>query len=443
LGNSDWITNFGGDWNLLPFAYEVSVNKKVAILIFLVAFLVGCQDAEFQKTPTPYQLIANPTAEVESADTAMLTVTTTPMNDGVMGVDNLKSSCLEIVPMKNEGLTKNGNLVLYDRNKQEFYKYIVSSGSKSVILGVNPNFVSVSPDRKWLAYITGPYLNQRLHVQPSNDIDSFSIDLNTIEKWLTMDRWIANDKIVFAKHDNSDNIRQPRSLIVLNPFSGEKEERPPNFPDIYDNDSWEWGNSGRTLYSLDFRYVVYFSAGKNFGYTLWDIENEKSITSIETLNPRIAPQWMVGRKAFIAQVLNEFYFADIDGRSGKLTDFGNLFSGKDIEIRTWSQSPDSRYIAFFMSFKSSQQVLEDRLMVLDTETSKVTDYCISGDTLRVASTDVISYSPAPIWSPDGKALLIESRIELDKSQLILVDFVQKTATQIMENTAPFGWMLLP
>jgi hypothetical protein len=419
------------------------VNKKVTILIFLAAFLAGCQQKEFQEIPTPHQLISDPTVEIGSSDTAIPTVTATPVEDEGMGINKLENSCFEIAPIKNEGLTKNGNLVLYDRNKREFYKYIVSSGSKSVLFDVNPNSVSVSPDRKWLGYITGPYLYEKLQIQSFNARETLSIDLNTIEKWLTMDDWITNDMIIFAKHDNSDNISQPRSLIALNPFSGEKKELHPNFPDIYDNDSWGWDNSGRTLYSSDFRYVVYFSAGEKFGYALWDIENKKSITSIETLNPRIAPQWMVGGKAFIAQVFDEFYFADIDGHAGKLTDFGNLFSGKDIEIRAWSQSPNSRYIAFFMGFMSGEQVLEDRLMVLDTETGEVTDYCISGDTFRIASTDVVDYSPAPIWSPDGKALLIESRIELDKSRLILVDLVQKTATQIVENAVPFGWMLLP
>ena len=419
------------------------MNKKITILIFLAAFLAGCQGAEFQKTPTPHQLISNPTVEIGSAITAIPKVTSTSVEDEGMGINKLKSSCLEIVPIKNEYLAKNGNLVLYDRNKRELYKYIVSSGSKSVLLDVNPNFVSISPDRKWLGYITGPYLYEKLEIQSFNDRDSHSVDLNTIQKWLTMDDWITNDKIIFTKHNNSDNFRQPRSLIALNPFSGEKKELPPNFPDIYGNDPWGWGNSGRTLYSPDLRYVVYFSAGENFGYALWDIENEKSITSIETLNPSIAPQWMAGGKAVIAQVFDEFYFADIDGHSGQLTDFGRLFSDKNIEIRAWSQSPDSRHIAFFMGFISGEQVLEDRLMVLDTKTDEVTDYCIPGDTFGVASPDVVDYSPAPIWSPDGKALLIESRIELDKSRLILVNLVQKTATQIMENTVPFGWMLLP
>lgn len=366
-----------------------------------------------------------------------------PVKDEVLGIDKLESSCLEIIPIKNEGLLKDGNFVLYDRNSQETYSYSVSAANKSTLLNANQNFVFVSPDRQWLSYIEESYLYQKAKIRSSDGKKIITIDLNTIDKNIVLGGWANNEVLIFLKFEEDGSVDQPLILIALNPFSGEKKELPPNFPGIYDNDPWGWNNSGRTLYSPDFRYVVYFSVGKNFGYTLWDIENEKSITSIETLNPRIAPQWMVGGKAFIAQVFSEFYFADIDGRAGQLTDFGNLFSGKDIEIRTWSQSPDSSYIAFFMSFKSGEQVLEDRLMVLDTETGKVTDYCIPGDTLRVASTDVIGYSPAPIWSPDGKALLVESRIELDKSRLILVDLVEKNATQIMENTVPFGWMLLP
>jgi Tol biopolymer transport system component len=47
----------------------------------------------------------------------------------------------------------------------------------------------------------------------------------------------------------------------------------------------------------------------------------------------------------------------------------------------------------------------------------------------------------PIWSPDGKYLVIEANRQEDgNTQTVLIDLEGKFAVPILENALPIGWL---
>jgi hypothetical protein len=420
------------------------MKNMITILIIPIILMVGCQPANLPEKPIPQSPLSSPTAKISPTKIiGKPTITVTPTE--VPRLTTLESNCLDIASHQPTDTAIDGNLILYDRKTNEFYTYVLSSRIKSVINGANKNFVATSPDRKWLSYVTGPYLNEKITILPFDNKEHISIDQSTFGKDVLFSHWANNETLIFLKYKNKENFHnytdQPLTLIAFNLFTQEKKELPPEFPDIFSSDPWGWPTSSRTLYSPDFHYVVYLAIHQNFEYALWDLQKGQSVASIETGNPLIEPHWRPDGKGFFVPIGTEFYFANIDGNSGSLTDLEKLFAENATKIRVWSVSPDSQHIAFFLSALSGDQILDDRLMVLDTQTGQVTNYCLSGDSIQV--TVDVNYSPAPIWSPNGEALLVENRYDMGKSRLILVNLVHKTATQIAEDTAPFGWMLLP
>jgi hypothetical protein len=47
---------------------------------------------------------------------------------------------------------------------------------------------------------------------------------------------------------------------------------------------------------------------------------------------------------------------------------------------------------------------------------------------------------APLWSPDGKQIIVEHLTD-DSKYVVLVDITKNIAFQIAQNAYPGGWML--
>jgi len=110
-------------------------------------------------------------------------------------------------------------------------------------------------------------------------------------------------------------------------------------------------------------------------------------------------------------------------------------------IQSYSWSPDERYVAFWLNIDvppdHRQKFGQQNLAVLDTHTLQVTNYCLPGD----FSTSRARLVSAPIWSPDGRQLLVENRYAEKVSRVIWVDVTENVAAQIADNMEPIGWMM--
>ena len=79
------------------------------------------------------------------------------------------------------------------------------------------------------------------------------------------------------------------------------------------------------------------------------------------------------------------------------------------------------------------------LMVTDSATGNTVNYCI----LNVPNASFPVSVSAPIWSPDGKYLMVESRYATDKNKVLVVDLSNNSAFPIAENASPVGWLVSP
>jgi Tol biopolymer transport system component len=131
---------------------------------------------------------------------------------------------------------------------------------------------------------------------------------------------------------------------------------------------------------------------------------------------------------------------DITGVEKQLTDLEKEYPSYDLKIHEWSWSPDSQKIAFWLDLRTDEELVEQRLVVLDIITSVLTDYCRQGDQIQIAP-GTLDYTPAPVWSPDGSALLIENREDENRSKLVIIDLNQYVSYQIGEDLYPYDWLI--
>ncbi len=371
-----------------------------------------------------------------------------PQNEKILK-GHFKQVCVNVnLEMSNFSSFK-GSVVLYDRFKEIHYIQTLPPNNRIELSNAQPYSIKVSPNGKWIAYLqdTAPYqYNFRLIVRSADGKIQKTFDPETIGDVTGISGWLNDENIALELLS-----KQPLStLIAVNPFTGNQQKFPPDFPKIYNGGTWEWDSSGLTVYSPDLYYVVY---PVNYGdtpprYILWDIQNNREITAIVTGDLTKRPQWADDGKSVAVTVdtsynsfsANEFYSASIGGTVIQISKLGELFPGTTTKIRDWNWSPDSKYIAFWLDFYQGKSLSEERLMILDTQTGDIVDPCIQGDQIQIA-TNLFPYTTAPIWSPDGSSLLIENRYEIDKSRLILLELESNAAYQLAENVSPLGWVV--
>jgi dipeptidyl aminopeptidase/acylaminoacyl peptidase len=128
---------------------------------------------------------------------------------------------------------------------------------------------------------------------------------------------------------------------------------------------------------------------------------------------------------------DEIFVVEKDGQVRQLTHLYDAF-GLPLTINSLSWSPDGSKIAFWLHDKDANTTL----MVTDSVTGNSVNYCIS----NILDTSFPIGVSKPIWSPDGKYLMVENRYATDKNKVLIIDFSTNSAFPIAENASPVGWM---
>lgn len=443
----------------------MEVKVKNILLIILLVATVSCQQAPnySQTVPsfgTPIIISATPTILALPTSKPTVPKEITPSFNPTFVLQNrelqnhLSESCILIKTGIPHDETLNAAFVLYDRLERISYVQTLANEKKLVLENANRNFVEVSPDWQWVAYLTAIKPGQRqsqLIVQSFDGKVQKKIDSNIIGNVKAIAGWLNDQYIVLELKGNENTAR----LTAVNPFTSEQKNLPTDFPNIYNNDPWSWGAWGRTLYSPDYRYVIYPSTDRENGQAidvLWDMNSHKKITAITvgiTGNLLEAPQWDPGAKMFAVEVaggnVDDLYSANVDGDGTitELTNILNLFPNVTTQINGWSWSPDSRSIAFWLDIyqdNSLDNLSQERLLVLNVETGNIVDYCVQADSIQVPITSRLR-GPMPIWSPNGKFLLVENWQSKNQSQLIIIDISKNIGYEVAKDVYPFGWMV--
>ena len=452
--------------------------KKNILLVFTTFFLIttACQPTGYPqpnqatntsvasstptKTPMPTRSLSTlqPTATLNG--TNIFDPTYVPKSHILQ--NRLHTSCIQVQSSLPNSANRKLNLVLYDTLQNNVtFTQTLPDGEKTMLTDAIRDSIYVSPNRQWLAYLRriGPRKRQfELILQSADGKTQKEIGADVGEIGWVSD-WINDDYIALAlKSDNGDIL----PLIAFNPFTNQQKSLQTDFPYQWNLDSWEWEGGGRAKYSPDLRHVIYPSSDSVFGNgvprdVLWDTAKQKEITAAMvgiTGNLSETPEWSPNGQLFALNLRG--YYTDIlittniDGTATFMPDMLGLYPDAITRIHGWTWSPDSRFIAFWLQVYTNKTpvpnnenpLLEERLMVLDVESGDITDYCAYGkQSTSPIGRGFVDY--APIWSPDGKSLLIERDIQgiKGKSRLILLDLDQQMSYEIAEDVFPFGWMV--
>ncbi len=269
--------------------------------------------------------------------------------------------------------------------------------------------------------------------------------------WLN-DEWLVLN--LYGLDPLADAGYHPNYLLALDPFSGERKLLAPDYPDIHTFDKFDWEGWSRTMYDPTLTRVVYLTEYDDFSYVLWDMENNRELTRLPATVPvgyytTYIPRWFRDGLKFAieARVPNEEGLELFQvSRDGDIEQLTRLYPYGEATLAQYSWSPDGRYLAGMLDTGLGQSP-ELELVVLNTQTKQITNTCLTVtyfyDTPKLEDSWEMP-PPLPIWSPDGRQLLVTNRTGKEGTwQVILVDLKQKIAVVVAENMEPMGWMVAP
>lgn len=448
--------------------------KYIICLGFL--FLVACQPALDPVSPTSTSVDgADPTmtpSDLEATPTQAVAPTITPTGPVLLTDSTIRNQCPEISDQFVPGSTS-GVLAVQGRVGPDLL-FNLETGEKEFLHGGGP---AVSPDGRQLVYFDfdDNTLDGFLVIRMVGD--STQTELPLFDGILRMIGWHDNQRLLFRMTSDPATDPAPHLLVLFNPFTGEKKTYNRDFPDI-DNEV-EWDLLGPVAYDQTMNYILYAGwkdvASKTHEYILWDDVSKTKIASLPgssyggvylydgdfipqdgvSNNP---PRWSPddNRVAIISPAsegqpdTDEIFAVTKTGEVQRLTYFANHFEKAKISDLSWS--PEGKSIAFWVMLEPGFYDLpldtyqDVRLGIVNTETFKITYYCIMGDSIgprngRPSAKFFGENIPAVIWSPDGAQIMLENRYASDKSRLVLLNLQDGTAVEIGQNMEPSGWML--
>lgn len=451
---------------------------------FLTCFLIlvlqsGCYGSTGVSTPT---MIGVPTQQIEptSPITAVPTQPLEPTPSISLPTETkvpiyppetrTKSQCLEVESIPIHEIGSSGVLILQNRvihkdGSLEPGTFLLNMKSgqinKITMEGEGQIGHIISPNRSLVAYehvthnTVGKVVKDELII--ANAKGQLLSVMPWEEGWIEMPAWLDNDRLVInpsGLNPEENAGDKPATLLVLNPFSGERQILKPDFPRILNTRStlsailpfWE-GWSG-VIYDPTLTRAIYPRfIGDNeemYTYAIWDPSKRQLIATLEDVFARFSmgtafpmPKWSPDGSRFVFQgfiptqdsVKIELYEVSRDGQTRQLT---QLSSVAYVWESSYSWSPDGQHIAMLLGPPLGSAYEKARVAVLDMATLTITDYCVN---------ITFNGDASPIWSPDGRQFVITDWYEKDHRRVILVDIEQNIATQIAEDMEPAGWML--
>lgn len=366
--------------------------------------------------------------------------------------------CLEIAPIPPGGQSYSGIIVLRELTNEHLLAVEATKPPSPIgVKGRDRLFdPAVSPQGRFLAYRRvmydeqGNIVTKELEIVDANGVVQASLPWR--RGWIGF-YWPDEDRLVVgAAETDLLNRTEHLAYLVINPFTGRQQSLDDIAPpDVYDIPPLPyWNGIGPQVYDSTLTQVAYLQLveGIEWAYALWDSKSAQTLVSVQTFDNEQQPIWSPTGERFIvaanpietrADLKFELYAFDRTGAVNKLTNL-TAYSPRTY-IQSYSWSPDGRYVAFWLNIEvppdHNQQFGQQNLAVLDTYTLQVTNYCLSGD----FSTSRARLVSAPIWSPDGRQLIVENRYAEKVSRVIWVDITENVAAQIADNVEPIGWMI--
>jgi len=408
--------------------------KKLCLLTIVLVFaLIGCQVNQFSEP----SVIASsrPATATSPIATGLATLTKDIGSSSI-------TRCLNLLKGPSEGVSFSGRLIIESDDPHTVYLFNLESKTQTLFDDSQVTNIQVSPDRNWIAYIKddSATANEWLMVQSGDGSKSYKFPTRS-EEWQSISHWLSNEVLVLWNHTVPlDNI------VLFSPFTGSKEFMPNEYPDILPvDDDWDFYWPSITIYSPSLTELLYVAKeGDSFkpGYSklvLWNIEDKQAVTEVMEFGYSIVPPvWnSKGDGALFVKSVegydppvahDELFFLSSAGEIRQLTHLIDNF--EYARILNYSLSPDEKYLAMVLETRLLEgRELERKLLILDMLSLQVKDLCLSPD----------RFTPL-IWSPDEYKLTMSQSLQTGNLRTIVVDTINESGFEIVENFRPRGWL---
>lgn len=358
----------------------------------------------------------------------------------------LVQKCLDSLHPHLQNNDMPGTLILSSPALSGNYFVDVSTGAKTSITENESDLAldfNVSPNGKWLAYISGGSgLTESLIVQSADGQERLDYPVNRAE-WQSIAYWLNNETLALWNHDSPLD-----SLIMFNPLTGDKEVMLNEYPNILPEDSdWDQFWPSITIYDSSLDQVVYLGTNDN-GYQpgnvtliLWNVTKQTQVTKIDNFGYTLVhPIWKLDGSGFVfVKSLtgydppvrqDEIFFLSSSGEIKQLTELSDIYPSPN--IYSARISPDERLLAFEIVTNFSRKTEEPaiwRVLILDMVTLEIYDYCLTTEQFAHLT-----------WSPDSRYLAFSQPLSGEEIQTVVLDMLRGEAFVVAKNLQPEGWL---
>ncbi len=443
-------------------------------LLLFLAFLAGCAQVSLSSTPAVSELVTltseSPVPVITSTKAVRITPTITLTREKTATPTptpdfRIRSWCpptkadWSVLPelsgtivlaggkiaLGDEGLfpasNKKSLLLFWNTTTDEKIEYQLQE-REGVYYFVTP------PNKQRLAFTGGKPLSITTDVivlaPQGREETRFSLP----DDWTLFD-WLNNEQLLVRQlRDLGENI----GLVAINPFTGERQFLPYEFPNIYTREA-PIRKGAWTIFDPTISFVIYSERlGEHSETILWNTKTNEEITRFSRSD---WAKWSPDGRRLVVVIEerpelfhrhHEIKLVYPTGEVVRVTNFRENFGDAWIDLPTWS--PDGRYITFWL--RTDLQSENADLAVLDLQTDSVDLYCLGIEPFpRSIATAIQEYSrfqaesAPPVWSPDGKYILVEDKKNGEDSITYLVDTQNHSIIQVAKGARPAGWLVSP
>ncbi len=315
-------------------------------------------------------------------------------------------------------------------------------------------FETVSPDGKWLAYYDIEQEQVAVVDYDGRLIYETPAPQQQLEPvyWLDNQRLVLNQNIPVTPGPGGPNW----DLVILNPFTNERQEWHPDFPNQREvNPYWQLGSN--LVFNAALTHLIYPVYEEDFPIVLWNVQSEQVIRKIYRGSYSSMPHWSPDGRYIVTdaplrsadyrshinfedglpyQGGTELFLVNLDGDIQRLTYFTVLQPRMQHDY-IWAR--DGQGIAFYS--RSLNSITPD-LAYIDLDTSITIDYCATRE-LPLNQSLIPIFPPDIVWSPEGDYLAVTFLDNEFRYTVNLVELSTGYAWQIGEDLSVMGWMVSP
>jgi hypothetical protein len=429
-------------------------EKIFAIIIFILASCTAPLTPQVVQniTPTPLPTSAEtPTVAMVPTDSALPFVATHCVANSKSFQDFDLNGFIAVKKISHQ-LNSPSGFFLMDANT----KGIARTNDNALI-------ARISPDRIHIAYTYDKADAEYIRIADSAltvvadfaDFPAYGDGL-----WEDYFNWQNTDQIRIVTA-NLNNVYQ----YLINPFTQERIALKTNWEKVFrpadpyhdkvadwkfDKNATSFGDvyGANILYDPTLTLVIFPKDGGEV--SLVTVEDGRELARANFTDWGRLPFWspdgeyltIVNRQ----ENVDEFYLVSRDGHDfQQITDFGREFDYVTISEYSWS--PNGERIAFWFNQADVEKKdgAQSELAILDIPSRQVTRLCIQGISTNAYEPWSMN-NPEPIWSPDGKYILIsqwDDPANPKNYYVLAIDPVSGGVDKISKNTAPIGWMVKP